>query len=225
MERKSVEKEFHSLLDDVVDGVRDKLDISEAVERRTSSGTAASLVSESSTVQDEVIDPEIESYRKDLKKQFSVLLNAIEEEEKVEERAERLLEHDIFYQNLETENPEVKAKVLGRLEALHSRLEVIRDSDERGVWQAVHREFTREEAEEFIDEMFGFLDELEEHRHEMAYTRELDLSRISSLLPFEVEIDYTPEAFKVMRESEKEVHDQLMEKIEELYTEDNSIKL
>lgn len=225
MEKRAVEKEFHSLLDDVVDRVRDKLDISKAVRRRTSSETAASIVSESSTVQNEIIDPEIESYRNNLKKQFTELLEAVENEETVEERADKLLEHDIFYQNLEQDSSEVRKKVIERLEALHTRLDRIKDSEREDVWQAVHKEFTEDEAEEFIDEMFGFLDELEKHRQKMSYTKEIDLSQISMILPFNVEVDYTPEAFEVMRESEREVHEQLMKKVDELYTEDESIKL
>ncbi|MFB6116439.1 MAG: hypothetical protein ABEK10_02895 [Candidatus Nanosalina sp.] len=225
MNKGSLEKEFHGLLDDVVDGVREKLDISEAVERRTSSGTAAAVVSNSSTVQREIIDPEIESYRSDLKKQFSLLLEAVEDGESVEERAEELLEHDMFYQHLEAKDSEVEEKILERFKTLHARMARINSSESEDVWEAVEDEFTRQEAEEFIDEMFGFIEEIEEHRHQMAYRKEVDLSQISKLIPLKVEVDYTPEAFEVMKESEEEVHERLMGKIQEIYGEDDSIKL
>lgn len=223
MEKEILEEELHGLLDDVVDGVKQKLDISEAVKRRTSSETAARAVSESETVRTEVINPEIEEYREDLRTQFTRLLKAVEENESVRERSEELLEHDIFYQNLESDSEEVREKIIDRLETLHARLEKISGSENEDVWQAVHEEFTRREAEEFIDEMFGFLEELEEHRNELRYSKEVDLSGISKLLPFSVEVDYTPEAFEVMKESEEEVRQELMDRIDTLY--DDTIKL
>jgi predicted small metal-binding protein len=226
VEREVLEEEFHSLLDDVADGVKQKLDISEAVKRRSSSETAAKMISESSTVNDEIIAPEIESYRQDLKKQFSRLLEAVEDEEDVRTRRENLLEHDIFYQNLENESQEVERKILERLESLHKAITEIKKSEADDVWEAVSQEFSRREAEKFIDDLFGFMDELEQHEHELEYCKEVEMSKISKILPFTVEVDYTPEALEVMKESEKEVREEMEEKIEELYSdEDKPIKL
>ena len=226
MHSKIIEKEFHDLLDEVADGVQEKLDISKAVKRRSSSETAAKMVSNSSTVGEEIIEPEIELYRKDLKKQFSKLLKAVENQEDIRSNKEEVLEHDVFYQNLEEHNEEVERKVIGRLESLHKAIDRIKKSDEDDVWEAVSENFTRGEAEQFIDDMFGFMEELEMHEEDLKYTKKVDMSKISKILPFQIEVDYTPEALQVMKESEKEVREEMGEKIEDLYEDDDKpIKL
>lgn len=221
MDSKIIEKEFHDLLDDVADGVKEKLDISKAVKRRSSSETAAKMVSNSSTVGEEIVEPEIEAYRKDLKKQFSKLLKAVENKEEIRKNKEEVLKHDVFYQNLEEHNEEVERKVIGRLESLHKAIDRIKKSDEDDVWEAVSENFTRHEAEQFIDDMFGFMEELEIHEDDLKYTKEVDMSKISKILPFQIEVDYTPEALEVMKQSEKEVREEMEEKIEELYEDDD----
>ncbi len=223
MEREVLENEFHDLLDDVADGVKQKLDISEAVKRRSSSETAAKMISESSTVSEEIISPEIESYRRDLKKQFSRLLEAVEENEDVYSRKEHLLEHDIFYQNLENESPEVERKIMDRLESLHEAILEIKNSEADDVWEGVAEVFTQQEAERFINDLFGFMDELDQHEHELEYSKEVEMSKISKILPFTVEVDYTPEALEVMKESEKEVREEMEKKIEELYSDEDGL--
>lgn len=216
-----IEKEFHDLLDDVADGVSDKLDISKAVKRRSSSETAGNIISNSSTVGNEIIEPEIESYRKDLKKQFSKLLKAVEDGEEISSRRNEILKHDVFYQNLEDHNEEVEKKIVERLESLHKAIDRIKNSEQDDVWEAVSENFTRREAERFIDDMFGFMEELEAHEEDLKYTKEVDMANISKILPFQIEVDYTPEALEVMKESEKEVRKDMEEKIEELYQDDD----
>jgi len=226
MDSKIIEEEFHDLLDDVADGVKEKLDISKAVKKRSSSETAAKMVSNSSTVGEEIIEPEIESYRKDLKKQFSKLLKAVENKEEIHKNREKVLEHDVFYQNLEEHNEEVERKVIERLESLHEAIARIKKSEKDDVWEAVSENFTRREAEQFIDDMFGFMEELEAHEEDLKYTKEVDMSKISKILPFQIEVDYTSEALEVMKESEREVREEMEEKIEELYEDDDKpIKL
>jgi len=215
------EEEFHDLLDDVADGVGEKLDISEAVMRRSSSKTAANMVSDSSRVNEKIIEPEIEAYRRDLKKQFSRLLESVEEDKNVHSQKEKLLKHDIFYQNLESHSEEVERKVMERLESLHNAISRIKDSQEEDVWDAVHDKFTRREAEKFIDDMFGFMSELESHEDELTYRKNVDMSKISKILPFDIEVDYTPEALEVMKESEKEVREEMEAKIDQLYEKDD----
>jgi len=52
------------------------------------------------------------------------------------------------------------------------------------------------------------------------------MSKISKILPFQIEVDYTSEALEVMKESEREVREEMEEKIEELYEDDDKpIKL
>lgn len=226
VERSVIEEEFHDLLDDVADGVKQKLDITEAVKRRSSSETAARMISQSSTVNNEIINPEIESYRRDLKEQFSRLLEAVEDGEDVRSRQQHLLEKDIFYQNLENESPEVKTKIMERLDSLHEAISRIKDSEGDDVWESVAEGFTRREAEEFLDDLFGFMEELEEHEDKLEYRKEVEMSKISKLLPFKVDVDYTPEALEVMKESEAEVRQEMEEKIDELYSdEDRPIRL
>jgi len=226
MDSKIIEDEFHDLLDDVADGVKEKLNISEAVKRRSSSETAAKMVSNSSTVGEKIIEPEIELYRKDLKKQFSKLLQTVEDQENIQTKREELLGHDVFYQNLEDHNEEVERKVIGRLESLHKAIDRIKKSEKDDVWTAVSENFTRREAEQFIDDMFGFMEELEAHEEDLKYTKEIDMSKISKILPFHIEVDYTPEALEVMKESEKEVREEMEQKIQNLYEyEDKPIKL
>ena len=200
MEKEKIEEEFHSLLDEVVDGIEDKLDIEKAVQRRSSSRTAGKVASNSDTLRRKVIRPEINSYRKDLKKQFSTVLNAVELNRDVREFEEEILEKDIFHQNMNPQSREVEKKIMRRFENLHGE------------------NFSEDEAREFIQEMFGFLEELEEHENRLEYIKDVSLSDIGLLLPVKVEIDYTPEALEVMKESEDEVREKLEKKIDRMYS-------
>lgn len=222
MDREKIEEEFHGLLDDVVDGVEEKLDVGKAVKRRSSSDTAARMVRDSSRVREEIIRPEIEDHRKDLKHQFSRLIDLVENDEEVEKAREELLERDIFHNNLKKEVPELEEKVMDRFKHLRESMERLNESEEETVWDGVREEFTEEEAREFVDQMFGFLEEVEEHEKHLEYRKNIDLSKLSSLLPFSVDVDYTPEALEVMRESEDEVREKLEKKTDELYNEEET---
>lgn len=217
MNREKIEEEFHGLLDEVVDGVEEKLDVGKAVKRRSSSDTAAKMVRDSSRVRSEIIRPEIEQHRKDLKHQFSRIIDLVESDEEVEEVREELLERDVFHNNLKKEVPELEEKVIDRFKHLRESMERISESEEENVWEGVREEFSEDEAREFVDRMFGFLEEVEEHEEHLEYRKNIDLSKLSSLLPFSVDVDYTPEALEVMNESEDEVRLKLEKKIDELY--------
>ncbi len=218
MEKEKIEEEFHSLLDEVVDGIEDKLDIEKAVQRRSSSRTAGKVASNSDTLRRKVIRPEINSYRKDLKKQFSTVLNAVELNRDVREFEEEILEKDIFHQNMNPQSREVEKKIMRRFENLHGAMQKLMDSESGEAWKGVEENFSEDEAREFIQEMFGFLEELEEHENRLEYIKDVSLSDIGLLLPVKVEIDYTPEALEVMKESEDEVREKLEKKIDRMYS-------
>lgn len=221
MDREKIEEEFHRLLDEVADGIEEKLDIGKAVKRRSSSSTAARMASDSSRVRENIIRPEIKKNREDLKHQFSRVIDLLEDDEDVEAIREELLENDIFHQNMKRESPELEEKIINRFENLRHGLERIKQSEEDEVWQGVRQQFTEEEAREFINEMFGFLEEVQDHEKHLEYRKDIDLSKISSLLPFSVEVDYTPEALEVMEESEDEVREKLERKLDDLYSEES----
>jgi hypothetical protein len=217
MERDKIEEEFHDLLDEVVDGIEQKLDIEKAVQRRSSSRTAGRVASNSDTLKRKVIRPEINSYRKDLKTQFSTILDAVEQNREVEEFERKLLKHDIFHQNMQPRSDEVRKKIMRRFENLYGTIEKLREAEGEDVWEGVHHRFSEEEAREFVNEMFGFIDELEEHEHRLEYVKEVSLSDLGLLLPINLEIEYTPEALEVMKDSEQEVRQKLEKKVDHMY--------
>jgi len=218
MEREKVEDEFHALLDEVVDGIDDKLDIEKAVQRRSSSNTAGKVASNSQRLQRKVIRPEINSYRNDLKHQFSTILDAVEQNKDVREFEKTLLQKDIFHQNMSPQSEEVREKIMERFENLHGAMDVLMDSDAENVWQGVEQDFTEQEARKFVSDMFGFIQELEEHEHRLNYMKKVNLADIGLLLPLNIEIDYTPEALEVMKESEDEVRQKLESKVDSMYS-------
>jgi hypothetical protein len=57
---------------------------------------------------------------------------------------------------------------------------------------------------------------MEQHKHEFEYCKQVEMSKISKMLPFTVEVDYTVEALEVMKESEREVREEMEEKIDEV---------
>ena len=218
MEKEKIEDEFHALLDEVVNGIEDKLDIEKAVQRRSSSRTAGKVASNSDTLKRKVIRPEINSYRKDLKEQFSTVLDAVEQNRDVREFEREILEKDIFHQNMNPQSEEVEKKIMQRFENLHGAMQKLMDSEADDVWRGVEENFSEEEAREFIQDMFGFLDELEEHENRLEYIKDVRLSDIGLLLPVKLEIDYTPEALEVMKEREEEVREKLEARLDEMYS-------
>jgi hypothetical protein len=221
MDRSEIEGEFHSILDDVADGVKEKLDIAEAVRKRSSSRTAGKLASESDLLERNVVDPVIRSYRKDLKHQFSRTLEAAAEDREIEEIEDELLERDIFYQNFEGKSEELEKRIIERFEHLHGVLQRLHDSEEEELWSGVEEEFSEEEAREFISEVFGFTEHLERHRERFRYREDVKLSDAGFFLPVSFEVDYTPEAIQVMEESEDEIREDLEQKLDRIYTQDD----
>lgn len=218
MEKEKIEDEFHALLDEVVNGIEDKLDIEKAVQRRSSSRTAGKVASNSDTLRRKVIRPEINSYRTDLKQQFSTVLTAVEQNRDIQEFEREILEKDIFHQNMSPQSREVEEKIMQRFENLHGAMQKLMDSGEDEVWKGVEENFSEEEARKFIQDMFGFLDELEKHENRLEYVKDVRLSDIGLLLPVKLEIDYTPEALEVMKESEEEVREKLGSRLDEMYS-------
>lgn len=221
MDREEIEREFHSILDEVADGVKEKLDIAEAVRKRSSSRTAGKIAGESDLLERNVVDPVISSYRKDLKHQFSRTLDAAAEGEDIEEIERELLERDIFYQNLEESSEELENRIIERFHHLKGVLQRLHDSDADDLWDGVSEEFTEEEAREFIEKVFGFTEHLEKHREKFNYSEDVRLSDAGFFLPISFEVDYTPEAIQVMKESEDEVRQDLERKLDNIYGQDD----
>ena len=159
MTQRAAEAGLHRIVNDIVVAVREEFDPVRALRQGRSGGPVGTvvngLVTENGVLDRYVVELEAERQRADARRQVSVTLNAVTNDEPIESYRETLLEADVYYRELDSGVPErtreaVADAVCGRYRTVAESVAPVVGSPEEEFWSAVTSVLSRTEALELV---------------------------------------------------------------------------
>jgi hypothetical protein len=229
MTREALRSGYEEFITDVIDIAYREFDVVGALRQgATGSGSrvVSKLVKRSDLLDQAVVRPELDEYRKLLLEQFEYLLEYAATEEPFETFAEDVIATDVYHNTLRPDLPrsrreEIEQALLEHHQQLGDRMRPLVESEEEEFWAAVRDVFDIEEARQFMDEEFTFTGPIIEYRDAFRFHTEIDpgellSSPLASALPT-VDVEYTEEAIQTLLSAEEQVVAEVHEEIDEHY--------
>lgn len=232
MTREAVTEGFEQFVEHAVDVTAQQFDVSRALKqgvRGPGSKVVDKLLTNSETLHQRVVKPELHEYRDDTLAHFEVVLEYADSDAELAEYRERLLEYDTFADAISEDVPtdrraEIRERLLDRHDRMAGAVVPLVESPESNFWPAVKRELTVEEAKSLVGEHFAFTDPLVEYRRSFRFDTEFEagdvvgggLGSLLGGLPT-VEVEFTDEAIRTMRRAEQHVVARTETRIDRLY--------
>ncbi len=132
----------------------------------------------------------------------------------VDDRLDDYLESDAFYSNFYGSDEDRRAmaeELSDRLRRMSEAVAPIVDSDEERFWDAVTEVYDRKEAHEALDGCFDYADTAHRYADETELTITVDIG------PFDVTVDYTDEAIRVLDISEGRLREEVRKDVDSVY--------
>lgn len=218
MTRDAVVAGFERFVDEAIQQTAEEFSVSRALRRgvRGPGGAAVDrLVGNSDLVWNQVVQPELDSYRRQTIAQFGVVLDWVESDEEVGAFREEILSTGTFADAIRDDLPpqrhdRVRDHLMAHHRDLGNAVRPLVHAPESSFWEAVRTEFTRSEAQELVERQFAFTGPLREHRNAFKLATGIDTDRLlgglaGMLGPSTIEVEYTDEAVRSMHRAEQSV--------------------
>lgn len=222
MTRQAVADGFAEFADQLVDIAYDEFDVVAAVKSGIGGGAgskvANKLLKNSETLDRRVVRPELNRYRREILRQFDVVLDYAEvEDPDPEEFRDEMLAADMYVDALRDSLPrsrrqQIRDELVERCCGMGEAARPIVRSSVDEFWPAVEAELERETATELVEEHFAFTGPLRDYEGAFRFAVEVDpadiLGGLGGLLGGglpTVEIEFTDEASRVMQRAERQV--------------------
>jgi hypothetical protein len=208
---------FERFVDDAIEGTASEFSVSRALRqgvRGPGGATVDRLLKDSDLLWDRVVQPELDSYRRQTVDQFGVVLDAVESDNPIEAHREEILRAgtftDAISDGVEAERRRaVEDRLFDHHRELGAAVEPLVESPETGFWDAARDGIDPAGARRLIEERFAFTGPLVEHRNAFALATTIDpgelLGGLGLLAPSSIQIEYTDEAIRAMRHAEQAV--------------------
>ncbi len=179
------------------------------------SRTVDRLVKETPTIQQEVVEPQLRSYRDQTVNQFNVILDYAESDDPIDAYRQELLDVGAFASEIRTGIPErrqqqAREALIERHRQLGDAVVPLLESPESTFWGAARDALTADESNRLVETHFAFSQPIQEYSDAYALSTELDLSivlgRVGRLLGDPtIEVEYTDEALRALQRAEQQV--------------------
>jgi hypothetical protein len=216
--RAAVETGFEQFVDDAIRATAEAFAVGNALRGASGPpGVVDRLLSNSAAVEQSVVEPELESYRRDVLAQFDAVVDAVVSEEPFEAHADRILDHDRYVTAMRSElssqrRREVEQALLARQRALGEAVAPLVASPRESFWPAVTDALDRETARSFVDDHFEFTDPLRRFPDAFVFAARVDpgdvLPGVGGLLGSglpTLRVEFTDEARRAMGRAEQRV--------------------
>lgn len=217
MTRSAARSGFETLIDDLASTAVREFDVAAAL-RGAGPGPGSrvvdKLVGESRTVRRKVVRPELREYKRDVTRQFEVLLEYAESDADFDSYADDVLERDRYVRALRSDLPadrreEIRRWVLDRRRGLAEAVEPIVAAPEEEFWPAVESAFDREAARDLVETHFRLAEPFRQYPRAFAFETDVDPGDLlggllASRLPA-ITVEYTDEAARALQHAERQV--------------------
>lgn len=218
MTRKAVIQGFEEFISEAIAETMAEFSVSRALRHGVhgpGSRVVDQLVAQTPTIQQEVVQPELRSYREQTCDQFGVILDYAESSEPIDAYRHELLDAGAFASKIRTDISATKQQaardaLIDQHERLGDAVVPLIESAEPTFWDAVRETLTVSESKELVETHFAFSQPIREHRTAFRLATTLDLSALLGglgLLPGTptVSVEYTDEALRALRHAEQQV--------------------
>lgn len=214
MTRQAVREGFEQFVGDAIEQTGQEFDIS-GVLGGDGGGMVDKFLGQSSNLHATLVEPELETYRRQTTDQFDLILEYVESGDPIEAYREDILTTGPFSEAIRTDIPveqreSVRERLLERHQQLGTAVEPLLYSEQSEFWQAARNELSKPEAKDLVEEHFAFTGPLREQRSAFAMTMTFDPESVIGGLgdvlgTSAMEIDYTDEAIRAMCHAERNV--------------------
>ena len=220
MTRAAVRQGFEHFVEDAIDTTAEHFSVARALRNGVSGpgGSAVDrLLKSSDTIWRRVVEPELQTYRRQTLAQFDAILDYAESDEGIEAYRKQIFEHDAFASAIredvtQARRSEVVEALLERHRKLGDATVPLIESPEDDFWEAARTTIDREAAERLVEQRFVFVDPIRPHTDAIAMRTTLDpgevLGGLGGLLGGglpTLDVEYTDEAIRAMRRAEQAV--------------------
>jgi hypothetical protein len=217
--REAVESGFEQFLDDAIEATAEEFSVARVLKdgRRGPGGAAVDkLLGNSETVHRNVVEPELDEYRRRTVEQFQLLLDAVESGDPIDNHRAEILAAGGFTDEIRSDLPAAeRERVRDDLFAHHRQLgqavEPLLGSPESSFWDAARTELARDEAERLVATHFAFTEPLRTNRAAFEMETTIDVAEVVGGLArilgdgAKFDVEYTDEAIRAMRRAEETV--------------------
>jgi len=222
MTRDAVAEGFTDFVDRLVDIAYEEFDVVAAVQNGLRGGpgsrVANKLVKNSETLDRRVVRPELNRYRREILRQFDVVLDYAEADDSDPAAyRDRMLTADMYEDALRESLPaqrreQIRDALVERCRGMAEASRPLVQSPIDEFWPAVEAELDRDTAAELVEDHFAFTGPMRTYDGAFRFAVEIDpgdvLGGIGGLLGGglpTVEVEFTDEASRVMQRAEREV--------------------
>ncbi|MWG36179.1 hypothetical protein [Halomarina oriensis] len=218
MTRAAVETELHDAIDATMDAVYEAFDVVSAV-RGSAGGAVGSravdaLLKRNRVLNERLVEPELDRYRRNARRQVTAMLDAVAAGDPVETRRAELLDASVYVEALREDAPTatrdaVESAVVDRFTRAGVAVTPLVESDETEFWAAARTELSRAGMDDLVAANFSFAPRMREFRDALAFETRLDPgavldSPLVAGLPT-LAVDYTDESLRAMSRGETRV--------------------
>lgn len=171
------------------------------------------LLSNSETVDQKIVQPELRDYRDAILHQFDVVLEYADSDEAFDTFAEEVLARDLYWDSLRTDlsgqrREQLRESLLVRQRRMGDAIAPLVATDADSLWAAAESAYDWEATTDLIESHFAFTEPLHDQPDAYALTIRIDpgdlLGGLARALP-SVTIDYTDEAVRAMTHAQQRV--------------------
>jgi len=204
--REAVVEQFDVFVDMVIENALDEFEPFRVVNIDNIPGNSTAK-----SVLGPVIRDELDVYRNCINDQFGVVM-AYAEDGDLEAHRDDFIQNDIFYRSYEgADRRALEEDLTERLDMMGTDMAPLMRSGEDDFWDAAVAAYDEDEAREMLPKHFEYTRRIEDYADGIRLTVEIGNRFVS------VDIEYTDEAIRCLRESERQLREHLRRRVDEVY--------
>lgn len=213
MTRNAVEKQFHLFIKELSTNAIQEFRPTHIITSSYNTGglNIISIGEETlKTVLNTPIKTEINEIQQSLERQFDLVLEYLESR-KQNKIKRKFIKKDFFYKNLQSNRKKLKSNLEYRLNRMAEDVEPLVKSNKEDFWMALYENYSEKDSRKFIKRHFSFSDTIDKYKNDLNLTTRINIGLIDK------KIEYTDEAIRVIKKSEKDLRNKLDKKIDNIY--------
>lgn len=225
--RTAVKQGFEEFVGDAIEITIEEFSVSRALSNGVQgpgSGLVDRLLKNSDRLHRNVIEPELESYKRRTYDQFDVILEYADSDDDITAYSAAILSAGAFEQDVRTDLPDETQQaaleaLLRRHRNLGDAIEPLLSSPKEDFWEAAQAELSKEQAMELVDQHFAFTAPLRQHRNAFQISTTVNTKEVVGGVAMivgspSVTVEYTDEAIRALSTAETAVINQAKREIE-----------
>lgn len=211
MTKNAVKKQFHLFIDELSTNAIQEFKPTHIIGLSNGGVNIINIGDETlKTILNTLIKSEINNIQQSLERQFDLVLDYIENK-KQNKIKKKFIKKDFFYRNLQNNRKNLESNLEYRLNRMAEDIEPLVKSNKEDFWMAIYDTYNEKESRKFVKRHFRFSDTIDKYKNDLNLTTAINMGLIDK------KVEYTDEAVRVIKTSEKNLRNKLDKKIDRIY--------